>query len=101
MVTSTRKIYYRDEDFSLEYELSEGGLLLHCNVNRFTPSVVRNGVSVFAFMLDEAQAAGVEKVYTVTPNPKFAKMFGGTKVNEFSYFGKEYEVIEWDLKQQQ
>ena len=99
MATASRKIYYRDENFSLEFEKFEGDLLIHCDVTKFTPSAVKQGILVFGMMLNEARAGGFERVFTVTPNPKFAKMFGGVSVNTVNYLGKEYEVIEWDLKQ--
>lgn len=34
---------------------------------------------------------------TITPNPKFAKLFGGTSVGEIDHDGKKYEVVVWDL----
>ena len=99
METASRKVYYRDEDFSLEFEKFGGDLLIHCEVTKFSISVAKQGILVFGMMLNEAMAGGFERVFTVTPNPKFARMFGGTTVNTVNYLGKEYEVIEWDLKQ--
>lgn len=98
METVSRKVYYRDNDFSLEFEPFGGDLLLHCTVKRFTPAVAKQGILVFGMFLNEAMAGGFERVFTVTPNPKFAKMFGGVPVNTVSYIEKEYEVIEWDLQ---
>lgn len=100
MVTQSRKTYYRDENISLDYELEEGAVLIHSLCKKFTLSVYKTSIDVFANFLNECHSAGLQKAYTVTPNPKFAKMFGGVSVNSFQFLNKEYEVIEWDLEQQ-
>lgn len=98
--TLKRNTYYKDSDFTLEYEVYEGTLLLHCEVNNWTPSVLRRGYSIFADLVENAIKKGYDKLMTVTPNPHFAKMFNGETVRVVYYLGKEYEVIEWDLKPQ-
>ena len=100
MATQSRRTYYRDENILLDYELVDGDVLIHSLVKRFSLSVFKTAVGVFANFLNECQEAGLKRAYTVTPNPKFAKMFGGVSVNSFEFLDKEYEVIEWDLKQQ-
>lgn len=99
MVTQSRKTYYRDENISLEYEISNGDVLVHSYVNKFSSAVFRKALETFAIFLNECQEAGVKRVFTVTPNPKYARLFGGVSVNSFEFIGKEYEVIEWDLTQ--
>lgn len=98
--TSTRNVYFSNEDFTVEFEIYKGDLLLHCNVRKFTPSVLRLGYSVFANILLECEQASIPRAFTVTPNPHFTRMFGGTTVNKFSLNEIEYEVIEWVLKPQ-
>ncbi len=94
--TNTRNIYYRDEDFTLEFEWYNKSILLHCEVRKFTPSVAKQGYAVLASLLDECREAGVKQVMAVLSNHKFAKMYGGKKVNEIEYLGKIYEVIIWE-----
>ena len=96
--TSTRNVYFKNEDFCVEFEFYNGGLLLHCTVERLTPRVLRLGYQVFANIGIEASDAGLKKMFTVTPNPRFVEMFGGTSVNKFTLNDIEYEVMEWDLK---
>lgn len=100
METASRKTYYKDDDFILEYEEHQGALLLHCEYTKWNASTLRRGYSVFADLMKNAYLKGYDKLLTVTPNPKFAKMFNGETVNKISYGGIEYEVIEWDLRQQ-
>lgn len=95
--TQRRNSYYKDDNFSLEYEVFNGCLLLHCEVKTWNASVLRRCYSVFSDLQKNAFLKGYEKLITVTPNPKFAKLFNGTMVNEVEYGGEKYEVIEWDL----
>ena len=43
---------------------------------------------------------GHRSVYTVTPNPRFADLFGGETIEVLYVHGKKYEVVKWDLKPQ-
>lgn len=98
--TLLRKRYYEDPNFFLHYEETEKGLLLHCEATHYSPSVFKQMLKVFARFLNECQENGLERVFTVSPNPKFVKLFGGETVNSFYYEGIYYEEIVWDLKQQ-
>lgn len=100
MEQNTRNTYFSNEDFSVDFEIYKGDLLLHCDVKHFTPSVLRLGYSVFSNILMECEQANIPRAFTVTPNPKFARLFGGTSVNKFLLNEIEYEVIEWVLKPQ-
>ena len=96
---SLKQTYYQDNNFSVEYELAENILNLHCNVINFTTNVLRTMNYVFGKLMNEAREKGYEQLMTVTPNPRFAKLFAGkyqdTLVDDT---GKEYEVYTWDLK---
>lgn len=100
METASRKVYYKDDNFTLEYEIYNGDMLLHCQYDHWSPSALRRGYSVFADLMKNAYLKGYDRLMTVTPNPKFAKLFGGDTVEVIAYGGIEYEVIVWDLKQQ-
>lgn len=97
---SHKETYYKDEDASFEFEKLDGLIILHCEVYKWKISVLRKAYSVFGKFCNEALAGGVEKIATVTPNPKFAKLFGGTSVAVIEHENKIYEVIIWDLRQQ-
>ncbi len=96
---SHKNIYFEDEFFRLEYEVADDILNLHCIVRRSTPRAFRNMYNVFGRLLEEAKEKGFKQLMTVTPNPKFAQLFGGTQLcTLISDMGKEYEVYVWDLK---
>jgi hypothetical protein len=97
---ASRKTYYKDENISLEFEPYEGDMLIHSEVKHFSPSIYKEALSVFGWFLNDCYSGGYKRVFTVTPNPRYARMFGGKTVNSLTYLGKEYEVVEWDLKQQ-
>ncbi len=88
-----RVVYFRDETFSLEYnEDSEGRLCVHCDVFEWKLSTLKKIYREWATFLNE----NVGKiVYTVSPNPKFVRLFGGKTVSVLNKNGKEYEVMVW------
>jgi len=84
---------FENEDFVLEGQEHEGALLLHCRVIDWKLSTLKKMYSVFADVVSKN-----DKVMTITPNPKFAKLFGGRVIKTFEEGGVEYEVILWDTK---
>lgn len=100
METQSRKVvFYSDRDFVIEVEPFNGNLMIHCIVFNWKPSVLRRGYSIFISLEEYALMNGYTRMMTVTPNPKFAKLVGGTTVSEFEYENNLYETIVWDLKQ--
>lgn len=97
-IQSHRYSYYKDEDICFEYEVDGLALCMHCTVFRFTPSVMKLLYSLFATFKSEAAGEGISKIYTITPNPRFASMFGGASLHAFTHEGVGYEVIQWILK---
>ena len=86
--------------FLVDVEIVENSMLLHCKVAGFSPSVLRALYKVFAQLEDVATRSGLDKMFTITPNKKFASLFGGTSVGVFRINGVEYEEIQWVLKRQ-
>ena len=93
-----KKLIAESDNFSVWVEqMDESSAYLHATVTRFSPQVLRVGYRIFAEIERQAKDAGLKKLITVTPNPKFAKLFGGITVQTLSYNGIEYEVVVWDL----
>lgn len=89
-----RNIYFRDDTFSLEYNYdSEGRLVVHCDVFEWKLSTLKKIYSEFASFLNDNVG---NVVYTISPNPKFVRMFGGKSVSVLNKNGKEYEVMIWE-----
>jgi len=96
---SLKQTYYEDEQLLVEIEILENCIYLHCQVFEWRPSVLRKSYMVFAKLQEEAKEAGYLKLQTITPNLKFAQLFGGAVVGIVNYENQKYEVVEWDLKQ--
>lgn len=90
--------YYKDKDFIFEIQFHEGQLILHCEVINWTLSALRRGYSVFKSLQEEVKQFEIDRMITVTPNPKFAKLFGGTTISKIEYNNIKYEVIEWVIQ---
>jgi hypothetical protein len=91
-----KQLYYKDDNFTLEVEPIDGEYFLHCIVQEWNASVLRRMYKVFAVLLEEANQHGVERMYTVTPNPRFAKLFGGTTIGHVEIDNVLHEVIIWE-----
>lgn len=88
-----------DEDFIFKIEDAGLGVAnLHCEVRKWSPRVLRKCYDSFAKGMNLLQRDGFKQVVTITPNPKFAYLFGGTFTDSLLYEGNYYEVIEWALK---
>lgn len=88
-----------DEDFSFKIADEGRGIAnLHCDVFKWTPRTLRKGYRAFAKAMKLLKSDGFRSVITITPNPKFALLFGGEVVNAAMIDGIYYEVIKWELK---
>lgn len=92
-----RFTYYQDEDILFEYEVAEGCILLHCIMHSWKPSILRRGYSIFAKFKQDCKDVGISTFRTLSPNPKFAHVFGGKTLTSFAYNGIEYEEVVWEL----
>ncbi len=89
-------VYYKDEDVLFQVNTNSEGTFLHCEVYNWKPSVLKKAYKVFAAFLNEAEDLGITNIFTVTPNPKFAKLFGGRVVLQGYIDGVPHEVISWE-----
>lgn len=94
-------VYYSDADFKFEIQQIGNEIALHCEVYNWKPSILRRGYSVLNTLIKESTEKDISKLFTITPNPKFAKLLGGKSIAELHHNGKEYKVVIWDLKSQQ
>lgn len=91
-------VFYSDNDFVLEYEILSDTALVHCIVNVWKISVLKKLYVVVANFADFMEYNGINRVATVTPNPKFAQLFNGRIVESLQVNGQEFKGIIWDLK---
>ena len=93
-------VFYSDDNFSLQYEPWGENVLVHFYVNKVSHTEMRKwykqAVAFEQFAIDQ----GYKQIITVSPNPRFVSLFGGTEIQSIHYNGNEYRVMIWDLKQQ-
>lgn len=97
---SHKQVFYSDDNFSLQYEQWGESVLVHFYVNKVSHSEMRKWYKQAVAFEQFAISQGYENILTVSPNPRFVALFGGTEINTIQYEGKEYKVMIWDLKQQ-
>jgi hypothetical protein len=91
--------FYEGPDALFQYEVFGKNVFLHCTVAEWKPSTIKKGYRVLGDFMYQMQKQGYEHIFAITPNPKFAKLFGGTFVSDITYEDKQYEVVVWDLRQ--
>jgi hypothetical protein len=67
---------------------------LHCQVYNWSKTTLRELYKELASVKQLAKSVGYNKMYSISPNPKFCRLFGGVSLGGDS----EYEVMIWDLK---
>lgn len=71
----SRSVLAETDDFCIEGEEAEGLLFLHCEVDNFSKSVLKEIREAFYEILDAASDIG-KYVYSVTKNERFVKALG-------------------------
>ena len=93
----SKKQFYADEDISFAYEEDRTEVVLHCEVFNWSHSVLKRSYMVLGDFMNQKRKEGFKTLVTITPNPKFAKLFGGKSIGDMDLDGKKYEVVTWDL----
>lgn len=97
-MTSHKRVAYEDSNFKFEIELVGDMAGLHCVVTHWSPSVLKHMYKVFVETQNLLADNGFKRMVTISPNPKFAKLFGGDTIESLDKDGIRYEVIVWELK---
>lgn len=90
--------FYKNSDYVFAYSILDGNYFIHCQVTKWTPSVLKSMYRTFAKFILYLNSLDVFVFYTVTPNPEFAKLFNGSSIGKVVDQNKECEVIKWELK---
>ena len=93
---SHKETFYKDVNIHVEIEPYEGETLVHCNVYRLSPSIMRKLYTVFVQLQDTLSAQGIYSMRTVSPNIRFCEMFNGEILGTFRYEGQTYGVVKWE-----
>jgi len=93
-----KKVYYEDNAFSFQYDIEGPIVNIHCDVQDWKPSILRKMYRVFNTFIEESKKLGIKQIISLSPNPKFAKLFGGVCVKSFVHNNVNMEVVLWELK---
>lgn len=98
METQTlKRVYYQDADVTVSVEVANNMAFLHVDVSTWNHSKLKKFYRIFAQLEKDCTDAGLIRMATLSPNPKFAHLFGGTTTSKFKHENKEYEVVVWEL----
>src|SRR5574343_1202875 len=92
-----KEVLYQDVNCSLSVEVVSRVAYLHCEVVNWKLATAKTLYSALKTFLASCEERDIVQVYTITPNPRFAEMYGGRHAGHVTYEGKQYEVFKWDL----
>lgn len=81
-------------DYSIYTQDIEGELHVHCEIERWAPSVLKALYREFVRLRIWASDKGYKEMYSISPNPRFCELFCAESLGTY----KDYEVMKWDLR---
>jgi hypothetical protein len=78
--------------------INDKEVMVHCDVWVWNMKVARRLDQEVNKMFDELRERGVERLVTVSPNPRFCEYLAGEKIGEELIQGKIHGVYLWELK---
>lgn len=94
LLTDCRLNFYRDDNFFVDIQDIGGQFHVHCNVQHWSPSVLKQMYYVLANLKQFAGHLGYTYMVSVSPNRKFCELLGAKYIAE----QEGHEVMVWDLK---
>lgn len=90
-------IIYEDDDFVVRGEVLLDNPFIHVSVHNYNKSVRKRMLSVWCDIKQELWTNGWDFVFSHSTNAKFARLFGGNRLEAADLPG---EMFIWELKQQ-
>ncbi len=87
--------FVSNDNYKVDVQFYEGIPFIHVDVDKWSPSILKELYRVFNSLTESLKKLGCTEMRTITPNPKFVKLFGGETINK----SDNSEVIKWDLIQ--
>ena len=82
------------KDYLIEVQEIQGQFHVHCIVHNWNKSVLKKLYQELHFVKLMAKNMGHDKMYSVSPNPKFCELLCGRSIGTQD----GYEVMVWDLR---
>lgn len=94
-----KEIHIRTEDFHLYTKNQDEEVHVHCLVDNWSLSVLKELYQKVGALKNILMENNVEVVYSISPNPNFCKLFGGSSIaTAVDRNGRILEVMVWVLK---
>jgi hypothetical protein len=87
------------EDYAFRAEVDEMFQVnLHAEAYNWNKTVLKDMRKVFEDAKEGFRLEGFSKLYTISPNPKFCRLFAGHEdLGVISINGEEHSILSWDL----
>ena len=92
-----RQTFSSTDDYLIEVETTEEECHVHCLVYTWNKSVLNTLYREFVELRQHVREMGYDQMVSVSPNPKFCRLFGAESLGEYRENKEDYEVMVWDL----
>lgn len=92
----SKHTFIKTGSYHIEWEIIGEDCHVHCNVQEFSKSVLKEGYVAFVRLKEFVGGMGYDHMVSISPNPKFCKLFGATSLGIFK---EGYEVMVWETVQ--
>lgn len=90
----SKELWRCTPDFNIYTQEIEDELHVHCDVRRWSPSVLKTLYAEFIMLKIDVRHRGYEEMFSISPNPKFCELFCAESLGTF----RDCEVMRWDLR---
>ena len=88
-----RQMFSSTEDYSVEWEIIGEHCHVHCLVENWSKSILKEGYGELVKLKEHVRELGYDQMVSISPNPRFCKLLGATS---FGTFKEGYEVMVWE-----
>lgn len=89
----SKELWRCTPSFNIYTQDIEGELHVHCDVKKWSPSVLKTLYVEFVMLKIHVRHMGYEEMFSISPNSKFCELFCAESIGTY----ENYEVMRWDL----
>jgi len=91
-----RQTFSHTSDYHIEWEIIGNECHVHCTVEVWSKSVLRQMYVEFVKLKEHVKGMGYRHMYSNSPNPRFCRLFGAKSLGVIK---EGYEVMVWETVQ--
>lgn len=95
-----RETIIDNENYTVDLEYRYDTLFLHCDVHHYNKGILADMVRDWMDMEEALRNEGFEYVVAIPKKNGFVRYTGWEHLDTVNYFGRDWGIYLWDLRQQ-